>query len=679
MSVVEFLKHELRRLDLLLRCEILRVRARYQPTVDELRGLYVSDEHVDALVRERSGDVAGTLDLERQAEELRLSNARSRPAQWQLLQSRFHLSPFEQDVILLAVAREIDLKYETIFAYLHNDVTRKHATVELALRVLRNGSRNAFLPEATLFGKGLLTAAAESAPSFAGREISLSPVLIRHLTGLPPESSIPSVSSSAPELLLGTVSLPRLYVVETGDTTATRGMLESACCEARFPLLNIDLQNGSLPDLAHRIQLVQSLENCGVCLYNGSVILAAQSAPPEVRRFFEVLSEPVAPIWVFVEPRISWQGIIPGSSVRVIRVPAPTVKDRYRIWTEALPGVTTTLARSLASRYSLSRTQIHGVARAAQDILTIRGEDRSPGWDEIADAVRYQSESSVGQHAQRLVCRQTWDDLVLPAGTLRQIREVAGAIRLHHVVYTDWGFGDKHRGIEGLKILFAGASGTGKTMTAGVIGNDLKLEVFRVELSGVVSKYIGETEKNLDRIFNAARGSNAILFFDEADALFGKRSEVKDAHDRYANIEVAYLLQKFEEHDGTVILATNLRSNLDDAFSRRMHYAIEFPQPDKEHRLALWQQVFPKQAPLAQDLDLEFVANQFPITGGDIRNVALDAAFLAAQNGGVITMRQITAAMTRQLVKQGRPPAAVDFKQYHALMPSSGIPVRKPA
>src|SRR5205085_11756538 len=211
-----------------------------------------------------------------------------------------------------------------------------------------------------------------------------------------------------------------------------------------------------------------------------------------------------------------------------------------------------------------------------------------------------------------------WDDLVLPTATLRQVREVAAAIRHRHVVYEEWGFGERVPAGRGLKVLFAGASGTGKTMTAGVIARDLGLDLYRIDLAGGVSKYIGETEKNLDRIFRAARSSNALLFFDEADALFGKRSEVKDAHDRYANIEVAYLLQKMEEHEGAVILASNLSKNIDQAFSRRLHYILEFPRPDAPLRERLWQTILPPEVPINSDVDFGFLGRQFDLAGGDI-------------------------------------------------------------
>jgi SpoVK/Ycf46/Vps4 family AAA+-type ATPase len=252
------------------------------------------------------------------------------------------------------------------------------------------------------------------------------------------------------------------------------------------------------------------------------------------------------------------------------------------------------------------------------------------------------------------------------------VKEIAAAIRHRHVVYSEWGFDKRIAAGPGLKILFSGASGTGKTMTAGVIAAELGLDLYKIDLSGIVSKYIGETEKNLDRIFHAAESSNAILFFDEADALFGKRSEVQDAHDRYANIEVAYLLQKIEEYEGVVILASNLSKNIDLAFARRMHYVVEFPLPDESHREKLWRGMFPAAVPLGKDVDFQFLARQFPIAGGDIRNVALEAAFLAAQDGKLVTMKQLAKALARQMMKQGKVPSATDFKQYHDLI-SDGV------
>jgi SpoVK/Ycf46/Vps4 family AAA+-type ATPase len=264
---------------------------------------------------------------------------------------------------------------------------------------------------------------------------------------------------------------------------------------------------------------------------------------------------------------------------------------------------------------------------------------------------------------------------VLPAPTLARLRDFADAIRDRAIVLDAWGFARRAVRARGLTALFAGASGTGKTMAAAVVARELGLDLYVIDLSAVVSKYIGETEKNLERVFRAARDAGAMLFFDEADALFGKRSEVKDAHDRYANIEVAYLLQQMDAHDGVVILATNLSRNLDQAFSRRLRYVVEFPLPGEADRERLWRGIFPPEAPLDPDVDFPFLAARFPLAGGDIRNVALDAAFFAARDasdgeGSTIAMRHLVRAMARQLVKQGRAPSAADFAHHVGLLAS---------
>ena len=220
----------------------------------------------------------------------------------------------------------------------------------------------------------------------------------------------------------------------------------------------------------------------------------------------------------------------------------------------------------------------------------------------------------------------------MPERQLELLQSISAYLRHRDRVLSDWGYDKSVARTQGLKVLFAGESGTGKTMAAQVLAAELGLELFRVDLATIVSKYIGETEKNLDRIFGAADGSNAILFFDEADALFGKRSEVSDSHDRYANIEVAYLLQKMEGYAGAVILATNFRRNIDDAFVRRLDFVIDFPFPEAEDRKRIWRLLLPDEAPLAEDIDIDFLATQFKLSGGSIRNCSLSAAFQAADD-----------------------------------------------
>jgi SpoVK/Ycf46/Vps4 family AAA+-type ATPase len=221
-------------------------------------------------------------------------------------------------------------------------------------------------------------------------------------------------------------------------------------------------------------------------------------------------------------------------------------------------------------------------------------------------------------------------------------------------VLHQWGFDSKLSLGKGTNALFSGPSGTGKTMAAEIVAGELGLDLYKIDLSGVVSKYIGETEKNLDRIFNAAENANAILFFDEADALFGKRSEVRDSHDRYANIEISYLLQKMEEYPGLTILATNLRQNLDDAFVRRLAFMVHFPFPDETSRQQIWQGVWPKQTPLHTEVDLDLFARRFKLSGGSIKNMALAAAFLAADEDTPVNMSHLYRAARREYQKMGK-------------------------
>jgi SpoVK/Ycf46/Vps4 family AAA+-type ATPase len=351
----------------------------------------------------------------------------------------------------------------------------------------------------------------------------------------------------------------------------------------------------------------------------------------------------------------------------------PDHEARLNLWQTALDQFQLTTdphtIATVAERFVLTPAQITCAARSASDQKAFESTlDSNSEEGLLFAAARSQSDQSLGKLASKIESIHGWDDLILPRQTLQRVLEIAAAVRNRHVVYSDWGFEKRISSGKGLKALFAGSSGTGKTMSAGIIARELGLDLYKIDLSGIVSKYIGETEKNLDRIFQAAKSSNAILFFDEADALFGKRSEVKDAHDRYANIEVAYLLQKVEDYDGVVVLASNLSKNIDEAFSRRMHYVIEFPLPDENERELLWCKMFPPELPLGNDVDFRFLAKKFPIAGGDIRNVSLDAAFMAAGDGKVVTMKQLARALARQMTKQGKIPSAMEFQQYHTLL-----------
>jgi hypothetical protein len=309
----------------------------------------------------------------------------------------------------------------------------------------------------------------------------------------------------------------------------------------------------------------------------------------------------------------------------------------------------------LASTFRFSAGQIRSAAEAARDLAAARDPDRPVlTAEDLHEACRARAGHTLTTVARRVRSRARWADLVLPPTQHRQLTEIADQIRLRGLVHDSWGFGDRLAGGRGLNVLFSGPPGTGKTMAAAVLANTVGVDLYAIDLSATVSKYIGETEKNLERIFAEARDGSAMLFFDEADALFGRRSAVRDAHDRYANVEISYLLQKLEDHDGTVVLATNLRKNMDDAFVRRLHATVDFPVPGEAERLRIWSGILPPQAPRHQDVDLAALARDVELPGGNIRNIALAGAFLAAADGGVITMAHLRAATRSEYRSMGK-------------------------
>jgi SpoVK/Ycf46/Vps4 family AAA+-type ATPase len=322
---------------------------------------------------------------------------------------------------------------------------------------------------------------------------------------------------------------------------------------------------------------------------------------------------------------------------------------------------------AVAGRFRLTGGQIRDAAVDAWH----RARQRPPGQrsvtiEDLFAASRARTSGQLIDLAKKITPRHSWADMVLPNDQIAQLHEMCDQMSFRPIVLGEWGFDRKLSLGKGLNALFAGPSGTGKTMAAEVIAGDLGLDLYKIDLSTVTSKYVGETEKNLERIFLAARNSNAILFFDEADALFGKRSEVRDAHDRYANVEISYLLQKMEEYDGLVILTSNLSKNMDEAFVRRMHFTVEFPYPEPDARRRIWEIAFPAEAPLSPNIDFGLLAERYRLTGGNIRNIALTAAFLAARDDGAervsidgsdagpITMDHLLWATRREFQKMGR-------------------------
>jgi AAA+ superfamily predicted ATPase len=359
-------------------------------------------------------------------------------------------------------------------------------------------------------------------------------------------------------------------------------------------------------------------------------------------------------------------GALRGVPFAYVELRRPTFSERSRIWSATLNGrcsVDPSLDISaLASKFKFTGGQIKDAAATAENLARFRDAGTAPmTMTDLYEGCRLHSNQKLATLARKITPKYAWDDIVLPADRLEQLREICNHVKYHERVYSQWGFDRKLSLGKGLSILFAGPSGTGKTMAAEIIAGTLDLDLYKIDLSTVVSKYIGETEKNLSGIFTEAETSNAILFFDEADALFGKRSEVKDSHDRYANIETGYLLQRMEEYEGVVILATNFRKNMDEAFVRRLLFTVEFPFPNEEDRRRIWEGVWPAATPRDPALDLGFLAGRFQFTGGNIRNIALAAAFLAADGSGVVNMHHLMRATQREYQKMGKVVSEIDF------------------
>ncbi|MDD3569875.1 MAG: AAA family ATPase [Lachnospiraceae bacterium] len=360
---------------------------------------------------------------------------------------------------------------------------------------------------------------------------------------------------------------------------------------------------------------------------------------------------------------LEYIGIIKDIDYIQIKVPMPTVDEQNRLWENHLKGYS--LCNSfnlseLSAKFELTPKQIKNAAYEAK----ILSEGKIISSSVLQSCCYNQTLVNLSEIAQRIEPVFTWNDLVLPSSLKKGIKQSCNHIKLKNTVYNEWNFSQRFSYGTGVNILFAGAPGTGKTMVAQVIANELEMELYRIDLSAVVSKFIGETEKNLQKVFDEAKKSSVILFFDEMDSLFGKRSETQDAHDKYANMETAYLLQKIENYNGIVLMATNYLTNIDEAFIRRIHFIFSVPFPTEENRLLLWTQSFPKEADMGNDIDFGFLAHKFEISGAIIKNIALSGAFMAAADNLPISMKHLIKAAYLELSKQGKIMLKEDFGQY---------------
>ena len=589
----------------------------------------------------------------------------------------FGLSTFERDILLLCAGVELDASFGSLIADIQGDSQRNYPTFSLALAVLESAYWGALTPESPLRKWQLIEIG-------GGNTLTTSPLridekILHYLTGIyhldsrlkgiatlvnTQEQLVPSHQQLAMQMVntwyLAAPEQKILPILQLcgKDSASQRAIASIICSKINFLTYIIGVE--LLPNETENLNSVKSLWEREFTLNNAALLLEWDNYdgndPKQERAINQFIETIQAPVIIISQERRRQR----HRSIITFDVDSPTSTEQRLLWQQSLkefaPDISSEV-ENLVSHFNLSTPAIRSVCLKARSIGKEKGEGEeikfSTSHTILWDICRTQARPRLDELAQRMDSGAEWDDLVLPAMEKQVLRDAADQLRQRTKVYEEWGFGGKGKRGLGISALFAGGSGTGKTMAAEVLAQEMRLDLYRIDLSAVVSKYIGETEKNLGRVFDAAETGGVILLFDEADAIFGKRSEVKDARDRHANMEVAYLLQRMEAYPGLSILTTNLKNSIDQAFLRRIRFIVQFPFPDATQRAEIWRRVFPKNTP-TQGLDERKLA-RLNVAGGNIRNIALNAAFIAAQAGEVVQMQHILQAAKSEYTKMERP------------------------
>jgi ATPase family associated with various cellular activities (AAA) len=577
----------------------------------------------------------------------------------------FQLTTFERDLLLLCAGVELSAS----LAQLCNSAqggSVNYPTFSLALAALPNAHWSALTPASPLRYWRLIEVA--NGESLTQSRLRIDERVLHYLNGISylddrlrglvePIQMRVTLPTSHQQLAEQIATLgrqspsgqPSPIVQLTGDGEEDKEAI-AATASSLLGLQLYRLPGGNLPGtVAEREALARLWEREAILSQSALLVDCEGVERDRMRTLVETIST-IDSLVVIASPEpISLR----HRSTMRIDVPRPSTEEQRQLWHQGLGELVVPLDGQIdrvVAHFNLGSPLIQGVCDRVQLWQQSSGANVSTDLREFLwESCRAQARTRLDDLAQRIEPMAGWQDLILPEAQKSVLREVAAQIKQRSMVYDTWEFARKGANGLGIAALFAGASGTGKTLAAEVLARELQLDLYRIDLSQVVSKYIGETEKNLRRVFTAAEAGGAILLFDEADALFGKRSEVKDSHDRYANIEVSYLLQRMEAYRGLAILTTNLRGSIDSAFLRRIRFAIQFPFPDLAQRLEIWQRMFPPKLPTAE-LDWSKLA-RLNITGGNIRNIVLNAAFLAADVGEPVQMKHLLRATQSEYTK----------------------------
>ncbi len=599
---------------------------------------------------------------------------------------RCRLDEFETSCVALAYLAVLDQKYEKLFAYLQDDITRKAPSPALAVQLFlpRESTIEEFLSR---FSRLDRFTALFDPEQLAAKQLILRPTALEFLsTGT--VSPLPGVrlfdgalqQPSGP-LVIGQETARRLdrlfgepgerVICLTGNSgTGKHFQIEHLMARTgqRCVFLSLDCERPE--ERAREGVLTARLTGACLCFSHMEETDAeGKKMAPREKLLEAILEMEPAHEKIFFLSQLPIRARLSRLTAE-LELPDPTEDERVILFRTYLGDVALgdgLTVEELASKFRFSPRQTELACRQAVGLAQLDRLAAVPS-REMHQCCYRQVVHRLGDLATPVRPAFSWDDVVMPPEQKRLLRHACSHIKFRHKVYSEWGFNRKVSYGRGLSILFAGAPGTGKTMCAQVIANELNMEMYKINISQIVSKYIGETEKNLHAVFAEARRSNCILFFDECDAIFGKRSEVKDAHDRNANVEVAYLLQQIEEHDGVCIMATNLIGNIDAAFMRRITYVVHFPFPDAAMREMIYRRTLPQQAPVSDDIDWRFLAEKFELSGGHIKNIVLSAAFLAALEGQPIGMSHLLRAAVGELKKNEIVVVREDLREYADLL-----------
>ncbi|HWQ18537.1 MAG TPA: ATP-binding protein [Methanotrichaceae archaeon] len=591
-----------------------------------------------------------------------------------ILSRKLGLSRFESDLLFLCVATELDTRIPQLCASAQGDLCRPYPTFALAMALFDGAAWDSLSPDRPLRYWKLIEIDRTVELPLISSPLRVDERIISYVRGinylddrlasmLIPTRGLgseiclpPSQRATVDEIhdSIETCHQHSPIIQLLGEDSSTKQMIARTASDD-LGLHLYRLQVLMMPSHASDLEVLSKLWQresilLPVALYIDASDADAASQTSSGLNLFLESSNGV----IFLDVKERWRGI--SRDIISINVSKPTSLEQRYAWLSILGSAAGEAPSKLSGQFDLNLQTIDHIART---VLSRASEECEPLEEELWHACRYATRPRVEGLAQILDARATWEDIVLPDQQTAMLRQVADQMNVRSRVYDDWGFGDRMNRGMGISVLFIGESGTGKTMAAEVLANDLDLDLYRIDLSAVVSKYIGETEKNLRKVFDSMEGSGALLFFDEADALFGKRSEVKDSHDRYANIEVNYLLQRMESYRGLAILATNMKSALDRAFTRRLRFMVSFPFPGPVERRAIWAKALPKKVPVT-DLDYDRLA-RLNLTGGSIHNIALNAAFLAAKAESPVSMSLVLESARSEFLKLEMPIKEADF------------------